>query len=396
MTEVASAEKRISKTKGITSSKQKLRIQEESEGEEEEQEVKKTYQRVFLYMQPKSIVYAREEVSVEIELYHEKETITCLSETYTDKNIISVFDFKVEKPTFSITIDQDSINDVTLFSDSPMRLTLYECYEVNATSSTVGTYSAGSEEGTGLDKQKPIVIERVAVAQGYIDLLQFFLKKRSSSSVDVILYPLKQNAINVSCKMVWDIYSLMPLIKDINFSNAVFLTFTSIYNADEELMDNCEDLVATLSFQSTEPDEINNYEKYFICKYTSFVKQIIADQVCTYKWESLKNTDIGNTQSMTIHSEVKFNIYKILNELLPTENVDFNFDTINVKTDYALICNSLHRYILTDKMHLQLERLLLSEKLIMVVEIFRESEPSQILLQGFIDLAIFLYPSGKS
>lgn len=196
--------------------------------------------------------------------------------------------------------------------------------------------------------------------------------------------------------MVWDIYSLMPLIKDINFSNAVFLTFTSIYNADEELMDNCEDLVATLSFQSTEPDEINNYEKYFICKYTSFVKQIIADQVCTYKWESLKNTDIGNTQSMTIHSEVKFNIYKILNELLPTENVDFNFDTINVKTDYALICNSLHRYILTDKMHLQLERLLLSEKLIMVVEIFRESEPSQILLQGFIDLAIFLYPSGKS
>lgn len=345
-------------------------------------------------MQPKSIVYAREEVNVDIELYHEKETITCLSETYTEKNIINIFDFKVEKPTFSITIDQDSIDDITLFSDSPMRLTLYECHEVNATASTIGTYSAGSEEDSGLSRQKPIVIERVPVAQGYIDLLQFFLKKRSSSSVDVILYPLMQNAVNISCKMVWDIYSLMPLIKDVNFSNAIFLTFTSIYNADNELMDNCEDLVATISFQSIVPDEENNYQKYFICKYTSFIKQIIANQVCTYKWESLKNTEIANTQSMTIHSDVKFNIYKNLSQLLPTENVDFGFDKININTDYALICNSLHRYILTDKMHLELESLLLSEKFCLIVEIFRESDPSQILLEGFIDLAIFLYPSG--
>lgn len=377
-------------------SKQRLRQKTDiDEGEEEaDEDERKRYQKVFLYMQPQSIVYTREEVPVEIELYHEKETITCLSETYTDKNIINIFDFKLEKPTFSMTIDQDSIDDITLFSDVPMRLTLYECREVNGTISTVDTESAGSEEGYG--KELPLILERIPVAQGYIDLLQFFLKKRSSSNLDVILYPLAKNDIDVSCKMIWEIYSLMPLIKDVNFANAIFLTFTSIFNPDEDLMEDCEDLVATISFQSTEPDDDNNYQKYFICKYTSFVKQIISNEVCTVKWESLKNAEIGNTESMTIHSDVKFNIVKMFNQVLPTEGVDFKFDQIDFHSDYALICNSLHRYILTDKMHLELERLLLSEKLHLIVEIFRERDPSDILLEGFINLAVFLYPSGKN
>uniref|UniRef100_A0A1A9W424 Uncharacterized protein n=1 Tax=Glossina brevipalpis TaxID=37001 RepID=A0A1A9W424_9MUSC len=335
---------------------------------------------VFLYLQPQSITYRRSKAaSVCISLEHETNTVTKLTDFYTEDNKIYMDTFSDEKPTFSLTIKQDDLEDIEKFTDSPLKLTLYE-----------DVSSDNDEVHFAHSKKDPT--KKKAVAYGYVDLMQFFLNKRAHSTVGTFLYPLDVSFASDSCKITWEIYSLMPIIKEVKFSNVIFIGFASLFNIDDNLLENCDDLVATLSFQPKYSNKGTKYEKIPICKYTAFTKKIIYQQSTFYKWENLKDPQLKNYDSLGICSDIELPKIKLFDKLLCTENVDFNFSDINMKDDYALVCNSMHRFILTDKMHIALEKHLVCDEHEIIVEIFKESEPAKMFLQGFIDLSVFMYP----
>uniref|UniRef100_A0A1I8PHY7 Tetratricopeptide repeat protein 18 n=1 Tax=Stomoxys calcitrans TaxID=35570 RepID=A0A1I8PHY7_STOCA len=356
-----------------------------------------TATRIFLYLKAKAIEYPiGEDVSVEIELIHPN-VITKLCDHYTPDNVILLDEFNVEKPTFSITINQ---NDIEV-CQTPLSLVLYE--------NVIESFCRDNESGTGVsinsrdikdfetptdevEEEELLVIHRNAVAMGYIDLLEFFTKTRCHSQCTVFLYPLPSSSHHISSKMEWEIYSLHPLIKQANFSNVAFITLTSIYNVEDLLMNDCEDLTARLSFVANTPNEMGQYEKIPLCQFTGFTKQVIADQSLDLKWETLKNKKIGNEQSMGVNTQTKVNKQKLFRNLLFTENVDFNIADIDAAFDMALICNSLHRYILTYDMEKALEEVLALNRYRMVVEIIQERDPTVVLLQGYLDLSVMMYP----
>lgn len=360
--------------------------------------------RIFLYLQPKSIYYPIEDenVTVEIELEHPQNIITMLNDRYTPQNIIYLDEFKAETPTFSVTIKQDDIEDVNCISDTPLTFTLYENIArplVKEREPSVTTKALANENEEFLEEEEAqeelIIIERRPVAQGYIDLLEFFTKLRSRSSCTTFLYPLPSSTHHVTCKIEWEIYSLHPLIKNIVLSNVAFVTFGSLYNLDEHLMDDCDDMMVRISFISIMPNENNEHDKVLLCSYKGFSKQLIADQVLDLKWENLKNASLGNQQSMGIMTGSKMNIHKLFQDLLSTDMVEFNFDDIDISRESSLICNSLHRYMLTDHIEKILEATLASNQQRLIVEVIRERAPDVVLLQGLIELAVFMYPDGK-
>lgn len=306
------------------------------------------------------------------------------------RNIIQIDQFEIEKPTFSVTIEQDNLEDITALSDSPVILTLY--VHTQKTKSIEET-----SEKLNLEEEEGNIIEDVCipVAQGHIDIMEYFNKKRSHCFETIYLYPLKAYGQILTCKTEWEIYSLHPLLKNVNFTNILFITLGSLYNVDNDLMDKCQDLVANLSLISKNLNGNQEYNKIFICKFTAFTKSIISKQNLCKKWESLKNREFDNIESMGIASESKINLNQLFTNLLSTENVNLNTGNINIREDFALVCNSIHRYILTDIIQKDLEDLLCSNQYQIIVEIYSEEEEDKILLQGFLDLSVFMYPEGK-
>lgn len=340
---------------------------------------------VFLYLQPKNISYPNEDsVSVDILLEHAGNAISKLSDCSALDLVIRKCTFASEKPTFSVSIKQDAIEDIILFSDTPILLTAYEYYS-----------EEGMEEESVEECGQERTLERKLVAQGYLDMLQFFTKKRCNCSINVFLYPLDPSDYSRTYKIALDIYSLMPLIKDVKFSNIIYLSFKSLFNVDEHLLDNCDNLVAEFSWQSKVPNTKNEYEKEFICKYTVFTKTIVSDQNLYCTWESLKTSNFKKDHSMGLASALTLSLHHLFDSILCTEDVDFDFDSIDMNNDYALVCNSLHRFILTDRMHVALEKALINDKYEIIIEMINNTKPREIVLQGFIDPSIFLYPEGK-
>uniref|UniRef100_A0A1A9UW05 TPR_REGION domain-containing protein n=1 Tax=Glossina austeni TaxID=7395 RepID=A0A1A9UW05_GLOAU len=351
-----------------------------------------TTRRVFLYLQPRSILYNRSanNVSSEIELNHPSVTITKLTDRYTSENVIQLEEFASEKPTFSVTIEQDNIRDINAFSDLPMTLTLYERHIPETSSERMSQTSAASVSASQQYKAE----SRQPLLQGYIDMLQFFVNKRSKWAVDVILYPLKKEQKINTCKTKWHIYALIPIIKDIKLSNAIYVTLASIFNANDNLLNDCNDLVATLSWQCKIPSKLKGFKKIFICKYTVFSRATIGkDNGSTFcKWESLKSEILQNYDSISVRTEISLDIASALFSLARPEDIPFNFTKVDIETNDALVCNSLHRFILTDSMHNSLQEHLINSQLNLVLDIFKASKPNDILLQGSLDVSILLYP----
>ncbi|KNC30036.1 hypothetical protein FF38_03061, partial [Lucilia cuprina] len=347
-------------------------------------------QRVFLYLHPKSITYPSDDIPLngrlEIEIEHPYNTITTLSDHFTARNVIQVDKFENEKPTFSITIEQDSLQDITNLSDTPIILTLY-VYTKRLSNTSKLTEENVSEEEGGYESG-----ERIPIAQGFIDIMEHFNKNRSHGFDTIYLYPLKTYAETLTWKTVWEIYSLHSLLKNVEFTNVLFINFGSLYNIDEELMQDCNDLVANISFISKIPNENNIFDKIFICKFSTFYKDIISLQNLSKKWESLKNKEIENSNSMGIATDSKFHLHHLFTNLLCTENAQLNIAEINITKDFALICNSIHRYILTDIMQKTLEEILSQNQYQIIVEIYKEREENIVLLEGYIDLSVFMYP----
>lgn len=280
-----------------------------------------------------------------------------------------------------MTIEQDSAEDITRLADYPISLILY-------------AYTSSESKATLTEEQGNGEIRR-AVAQGHIDVIEYFTNKRINGTDTVFLYPLKSHREHLTCKTVWEIYSLHPLLKHVTFSNYLFLTLDSLYNIDPPLMENCQNLMSNFLLITKVPDEKNHYDKIFICNFRIFSKSTIAEQNLTKTWEALKTTELENFNCMGIAADCKIILNQLFSNLLSTENVQFNFSSINKKEDEALICNSMHRYVLTDKMQKILENALSTNLYQLLIEICTQEDENNVLLHGFLDLSIFMYPASK-
>ncbi|XP_067625298.1 uncharacterized protein [Eurosta solidaginis] len=285
--------------------------------------------------------------------------------------------------SFSIPIQQD-VDIANLFSDEPLLVTV----------TALLTQDDNDNEETEAPSLESANI--LTIAQGQIDIVPFLTTRRSITNRDVFLYPTSVEFLNIvegTCKTAWHIYSLMPILKNVDFNNMIFLTLESIYNASSDIIELWNDLGVSISFRSKIADDNGEFVKNQICIFKLLNKCTIAEQDTKYKWASIAKRGEHNLGQAT---ECSLTLHKIFNDLLCTENVDFGFDKISIHSDVALVCNLMRRYILNEEWSNILEGVIAFDEQEIVVEVYQRSEPSIILLRGSIDLSIFLYPRVNS
>ncbi|CAD6999928.1 unnamed protein product [Ceratitis capitata] len=112
-------------------------------------------QRIFIYMQLKKVENLPEvDGKLEIHLSQAKNTLTKLEDSYPADNIIDLSKFDEYKPTFSLMVEQDNINDANILSDNPVLITLCNRAMVRVSREEV-------EEETAIQEAKAVHNEKV-------------------------------------------------------------------------------------------------------------------------------------------------------------------------------------------------------------------------------------------
>ncbi|KAH8378472.1 hypothetical protein KR093_011601 [Drosophila rubida] len=420
------------------------------------QEPRVVPQRVFLYMQLNSIVNLPvAPYPLELHLYHVKKTLQKMSEQYTTETIIYEHEFEMERPAFAMGIIQDSIDDLNIFSDNPLVMSLYQriprhrrkdlktVMEVRTDASAVGmcalTKSSDRDISDSGDGQKPANIVDMAtelwssveatatgttgggeeeddgddfveeslefLSRGHCDLLQLFQCKRFIANIPIMLYAEYDRMLETSTSQKitttseWHMYSILPILKKFHFTNLVFVTLESIYNAPEELHERAAHLGINLSLRSTVPDPDMEYQVIPFCSFYGFVSQIISQQNTIIVWESIKRDLLSETRCKISNNQMETSAHiklpRLLCDLLKTDSVNMKIDEINPLADYALINNSLHRYVLTSEMRAVLERAVVNHEYEFLLQLYDET-PENVLYEGIMNPSIFGYPEVTS
>ncbi|KPU73361.1 uncharacterized protein Dana_GF15338, isoform B [Drosophila ananassae] len=392
----------------------------------------KLLQRVFLYIQLNELTKLPDTgYPLELHLYHTKHTLQKMQEKYTTESVIYQHEFNIQKPVFAMGVLQDDIEDMNVFSDSPLVISLYQRIPAhrkgdsdaiksrNLTETSETTEATGSKktrrsrtskkssdiileeiEGVGEEEDYWVAERLELLSRGHCDLLQLFQRRRFISDVTVLLYPeyhsllqARDNKKITSCS-IWHMYSILPILKEFNFTNLAFLTLESIYNVPEELHNKSAELGIQLSFRSRYPQgEDAIFPVIPLCTYFGFLSQIISDQNTSIVWENIKrdlnpNTNFSSNQ-METNSRIK--LPRIFRMLLWEKDVNFRLHRIDPVTDLALINNSLHRFVINEDMRKILEEVLVHYDYELLVQFYHEV-PDNVLYEGVINPSIFAYP----
>ncbi|KAH8242042.1 hypothetical protein KR038_010129 [Drosophila bunnanda] len=395
-------------------------------------------QRVFLYIQLNELLNLPEtSYPLELHLYHAKSTLQKMQERYTTKTIIYQKEFNLKKPVFTLGVMQDDIEEMNTFSDNPLLISLYQriprhCKGDSSTTklSHLGTspsisdasQSSGSkksrrsrksstrcidnmmsweEPGEGEGEECAFVEERLELlSRGHCDLLQLFQRRRFISDINILLYPMYQRPEQEICSKkitsttVWHMYSILPVLKNFNFTNLAFMSLESIYNVPEELHIQPTDLGMSVSFRSTQPKGENGVSQTIpLCTFSGFGWQIISDQNTSIVWENLKrdlnpHVNFGFNQ-METNSRIK--LPRLFRMLLWEQDADISIQNIDPLTDKALINNSLHRFVINEEMRKILEESVLNNSYELLLQLYRDT-PDNVLYEGVINPSIFGYP----
>ncbi|KAH8305302.1 hypothetical protein KR018_007885 [Drosophila ironensis] len=396
-------------------------------------EKQKPQQRVFLYIQLKEmLMLPKTENALELHLYHPKNTLQKMQERYTTETVIYQHEFKLDKPVFTMGVIQDDIENMNTFSDTPLMMSLYQRIPAHFKGDSESSkhkmpsgISGGSSEmielqqgnsksklGKKLSKTDTSVDEGEGeenawveeslelLSRGHCDLLQLFQKRRFISDVTVYLYPqyhslveAQDNAKITTCS-IWHMYSIIPILKDFNFTNLAFLTLESIYNVPEDLHTKSAELGLSLSFRSRYPEgEEGEYPVTLLCTYYGFGSQIISDQNTSIVWENLKRDLNPNKHfsfnQMETNSRIK--LPRIFRMLLWEKDVDFHIDQIDPVSNLALINNSLHRFVINEDMRKILEEAVVHNDYELFLQLFYETTEN-VLYEGVVNPSIFGYP----
>ncbi|KMY89783.1 uncharacterized protein LOC6731997 isoform X4 [Drosophila simulans] len=393
-------------------------------------------QRVFLYIQLNEMSKLPETGNpLELHLYHPKNTLQKMQERYTTDTIIYQHEFNLKKPVFAMGVMQDDIEDMNTFSDQPLLISLYQriprrrkggsgkgkSRKQGRTSSSweisqIITDASESKENVPKERSSKRSSERDGeeageegeggtfseerlelLSRGHCDLLQLFQRRRFISDITIYLYPeYRSKKINdkITTCSVWHMYSILPILKNFNFTNLAFLTLESIYNVPEDLHLKSAELGLSVSFRSTQPDESDGaFRVVPLCTYSGFISQIISDQNTIIVWENIKrdlhlNMNFSFNQ-METNSRVK--LPKLFRMLLWEQDVDFQIHKIDPVSDLALINNSLHRFVLNEQMRKILEEAVVHNDYELLLQLYQET-PTNVLYEGVLNPSIFGYP----
>ncbi|XP_064539563.1 uncharacterized protein LOC135429228 [Drosophila montana] len=414
---------------------------------------KPAVQRVFLYMQLKNVsnlpVVA---YPLELHLYHARNTLQNMSEHYTTETIIHQDEFNMDRPAFALGIIQDDIDDMNSFSDNPLVVTLYqriprhlkrELITVDKVRTQVSSWQltvekepekdlakkpketdkaagdATKEMDTATDGLAPVEPDAFTdedveeedeeyideclelVSRGHCDLLQLFQGKRFISNIPIMLYPeyghklQTRTAQKITTTSEWHMYSILPILKKTHFTNLVFITLESIYNAPEDLHARATHLGMSISIRSTKPVLNDQYEMLPLCTFYGFGSQIINEQNIVVVWENIKRDLLGKAPlgvaNVQMETNLRIKMHRLFRQLLMTQGVDFKLEQIDTAADSALINNSLHRYVLTKQMQEILEAAVVHNHYELLLQLYDEI-PLNVMYEGVINPSVFGYP----
>ncbi|XP_001356503.3 uncharacterized protein [Drosophila pseudoobscura] len=380
--------------------------------------------RVFLYIQlNETKMLPESEHPLELHLYHAKNSLQKMQEHYTTETIIYQHEFAIQRPVFALGVMQDDMEDMNVFSDNPLVITLYRRVprlpkrgakerpkEADLIGDTTATpLDVPAEESASPDGvlEEPAWYEGDAeeggfteghlemLSRGHCDLLQLFQRRRFISDITVYLYPeLKgPSADQTTTCTVWHMYSILPILKEFNFTNLAFVTLESVYNVPEVLHQMASELGLSISFRARVPDERGDRLVVPLCTFYGFGSEVISEQNTSIVWENIKR-DINPFRSYSFNqmdTNIRVKLQRVFRLLLWEKDVDFGSNSIDIFTDLALVNNSMHRYVLNEEMRRILEAAVLHNSHELLLQLYHES-PANVLYEGVLNPSIFGYP----
>ncbi|KAH8314321.1 hypothetical protein KR059_001154 [Drosophila kikkawai] len=363
---------------------------------------------VFLYIQLANIKNLPvTEYPLEIHISQAESTIVKCEDHYNIDGIIFEAEF-LSKPTFTLIFQQDNVDRMNHAADNPLLIQLY--MHVIPMVPTLETQEelyfeeeeleADLEVDPSLDRiieeeeLVPIESERLQLLSvGYLDVIKLFGHRRSMISEELFLYPMPDvpKELRSAVHSEWHLYTLLPIAKELTFTNMAFVTFESIYNMKEEYILDEESMSVRLSFRPRVPG--NDSQLIPLGEFCHLERKIICSQDPHLVFESFCR--ITETPNVTgLKSAMQLEMFKLFSGLSCSEGMTVAFSGIDRSFDEALVCNSFHRYILTQKMADVLSYAVTYQQYVLAVDVFQStgSGKSQKVFQGVLDPSIMVFP----
>ncbi|XP_030565592.1 uncharacterized protein LOC115765975 isoform X2 [Drosophila novamexicana] len=377
---------------------------------------------IFLYIQLAHIDIPPNIMDpLEIHLDQGGSLIIKCDEHYNTDGIIVQDEFHL-KPTYTLVFQQDNLDRINHAADNPLLIKLYMCktdeptyyeteeMEVEAEASDLLSMlidkvdqSTDVTAELSFDETK---VEMVLLSVGYLDIIKLFGHHRCMLREELYLYPVPDCPIELrrTVNTEWHLYTLVPIAKELTFTNMAFVTFESIYNLKEEYTLDLDTLTVQLSFRSLLPVDRNEYHVIPWCSFNKFTETTIENQDNHHVFEYFRNS-VPDSACTGLKSSMEVQMHKLFEHLMRSDHMDIDFDLIDPILDNALVCNTFHRYILTKNMSDILYTAIAWRRYVIAVDVWNvatiekkvgrkmvKTTGNQIIFSGILDPAIFCFP----
>ncbi|XP_064551429.1 uncharacterized protein LOC135437433 isoform X2 [Drosophila montana] len=346
--------------------------------------------------------------------------IKCV-EHYNTEGIIVQDEFK-QKPTYTLVFQQDNLDRINHAADNPLLIKLYmrkseepsyfETEEMELeteASDLLSTLIDQIEQNTDIDAELSFHEtkgELVLLSVGYLDIIKLFGHHRCMLREELYLYPVPDCPIELrrTINTEWHLYTLVPIAKELTFTNIAFVTFESIYNLKEEYTLDLDTLNVQLSFRSLLPVDRNEYHVIPWCSFNKFTESIIENQDNHHVFEYFRNS-VPDSACTGLKSSMEVHMHKLFEHLLRSDYMDIDFGLIDPTLDTALVCNTFHRFILTKSMSDLLYSTIAWRRYVIAVDVWNvgttekkvgkkmvKTTGNMIIFSGILDPAIFCFP----
>ncbi|KAH8279705.1 hypothetical protein KR054_002602 [Drosophila jambulina] len=366
---------------------------------------------VFLYVQLANIENLPvTDYPLEIHISQAESVIVKCVEHYNIDGIIPQAEFH-SKPTFTLIFQQDNVDRMNHAADHPLLIQLF--MRVIPLVPTVETEEDLLFDEEGLeedfdaapsvkmsteaeDERVSIEPERLELLSvGYLDVIKLFGHRRSMINEKLFLYPMPDvpEELRSTAHSEWHLYTLLPIAKELTFTNMAFVTFESIYNLKEEYLLNVESMFVQLSFRSKLLGDRKDPQLIPLCEFSHLERKIINVQDSHIIFESFRRTvDMPNVNGLKSGTDLE--MFKLFTGLSCSEELSVTFSSIDLSFDEALVCNSFHRYMLTQEMANALSHAITCQQYVLAVEVFQDigTAKPQKVFQGILDPSIMVFP----
>ncbi|XP_002132873.2 uncharacterized protein [Drosophila pseudoobscura] len=369
---------------------------------------------IFLYIQLAKICPTTLPKTIhplEIHLRQGDSLIIKCDEHYNTEGIIRQNEFNT-KPTFTLVFQQDNLDRINHAANNPLLVMFYMrqsdiTSDYNGEEAEDGEFiddpqvlSVASIFDDGYDEHREIDYhpgneQLVLLSAGYLDVIKLFGHHRSMIRECLYLYPVPDvpQELRTTVHTDWDLYTLLPIAKELTFTNMAFITFESIYNLKEEYLLNVDSMIVKISFRSKLPNQGNEFQLIPLCEFSNLEQDCISKQFIHHVFEYFRQT-IPEYKTTGLKSTMEVEMHKLFSQLALSEGLEVEFAMIDTIFDEAIICNGFHRYILTKAMADGLCNAIVCQQYDLAVEVFQSSSRNSYhkVFQGILDPAIMLYP----